>query len=64
MTRPHISLKARVRYDGRVRIFDRRATRDTDLEKIPNPLWRTVSQVLRTKFNTDSSVSNDIPTKP
>jgi hypothetical protein len=46
MSRQTVSLKSRVRYDGRVRTFDRR----TDLEKIPNPLWFTVSQVLRSKF--------------
>jgi hypothetical protein len=45
-----ISLKSRVRYEGRVRTFDRRATRGADLEKIPNPLWYTVGQVLRSKF--------------
>jgi hypothetical protein len=46
MSRQTVSLKSRIRYDGRVRTFDRR----TDLEKIPNPLWFTVSQVLRSKF--------------
>ena len=50
MSRQTVSLKSRVRYDGRVRTFDRRATRDADLEKLPNPLWHTVSQVLRSKF--------------
>jgi hypothetical protein len=46
MSRHTVSLKSRVRYDGRVRTLDRR----TDLEKIPNPLWYTVGQVLRSKF--------------
>jgi len=50
MSRHTISLKSRVRYEGRVRTFDRRATRGADLEKIPDPLWYTVSQVLRSKF--------------
>jgi len=50
MSRQTISLKSRVRYEGRVRTFDRRATRGADLEKIPNPLWHTVGQVLRSKF--------------
>jgi hypothetical protein len=50
MSRQNLSLKSRVRYDGRVRTFDRRATRGADLEKLPNPLWFTVSQVLRSKF--------------
>jgi hypothetical protein len=50
MSRQTVSLKSRVRYDGRVRTFDRRATRDADLENLPNPLWHTVSQVLRSKF--------------
>jgi hypothetical protein len=46
MSRQTISLKSRVRYEGRVRTFDRRG----DLEKLPNPLWRTVSQVLHANF--------------
>lgn len=50
MSRQTVSLKSRVRYDGRVRTFDRRATKDADLENLPNPLWHTVSQVLRSKF--------------
>lgn len=50
MSRQTVSLKSRVRYDGRVRTFDRRATRDADLENLPNPLWHTVSQILRSKF--------------
>ena len=50
MSRHTISLKSRVRYEGRVRTFDRRATRGADIEKIPNPLWHTVSQILRSKF--------------
>ena len=45
-----ISLKSRVRYEGRVRTFDRRATKGADLEKLPDPLWYTVGQVLRSKF--------------
>jgi hypothetical protein len=50
MSRHTISLKTRVRYEGRVRTFDRRATQGADLEKLPDPLWYTVSQVLRSKF--------------
>jgi hypothetical protein len=50
MSRHTISLKSRVRYEGRVRTFDRRATRGADLEKIPNPVWRMVGQILRSKF--------------
>jgi hypothetical protein len=50
MSRHAISLKSRVRYEGRVRTFDRRATKGADLEKIPNPIWHTVGQVLRSKF--------------
>ncbi|MDB4793447.1 hypothetical protein OAG63_00265 [Methylacidiphilales bacterium] len=30
--------------------FDRRAKEDAALEKIPNPIWRTVGVVLRTKM--------------
>lgn len=50
MSRQSIPLKSRVRYEGRVKTFDRRATRGADLEKIPNPIWYTVGQVLRSKF--------------
>jgi hypothetical protein len=50
MSRHTLSLKSRVRYEGRVRTFDRRATRGADVEKLPNPIWYTVGQVLRSKF--------------
>jgi hypothetical protein len=50
MSRHTVSLKSRVRYEGRVRTFDRRATQGADLEKLPNPLWYTVGQVLRSNF--------------
>ena len=50
MSRQFISLKTRVRYEGRVRTFDRRAPHDADLEKLPDPLWYKVTQVLRSKF--------------
>jgi hypothetical protein len=51
MSRQAVSLKSRVRYDGRARTFDRR----TELEKIPNPLWYTVGQVLRSKLRKASN---------
>jgi hypothetical protein len=50
MSRRTISLKSRVRFEGRVKTFDRRPTRGADLEKMPNPLWYTISQVLRSNF--------------
>jgi len=52
MSRPTISipLRTRVRYEGRVKIFDRRPTKGADLEKLPEPIWYTVGQVLRYKF--------------
>jgi len=50
MNRRAIPLKTRVRYEGRVKTFDRRATVGADLEKLPDPVWRTVGQVLRSKF--------------
>ncbi len=43
-----IPLKTRVRYEGRAQTFDRRAS--ADLERLPEPLWYTVGQVLRSKF--------------
>ena len=45
-----IPLKSRVRYDGRVRTFDRRATKGADLEKLPDPIWRMVTLTLQSKF--------------
>ena len=50
MSRHSISLKSRVRYEGLGRTFDRRSIHDADFEKLPNPLWHTVGQVLRSKF--------------
>ena len=50
MSRHTISLRSRVRYEGRVQVIDRRATKGADLEKLPNPVWHTVGQVLRNKF--------------
>jgi hypothetical protein len=41
-----ISLKSRVRYEGRAQIIDRRQ----DLETLPDPIWRTVGLILGTKF--------------
>lgn len=50
MSRRTISLKSRIRYERRAQIFDRRAMQDTALEKIPDPIWRTVGIVLRTRM--------------
>lgn len=50
MSRHTVPLKFRVQFEGRVRTIDRRATKGADLEKLPDPLWYTVSQVLRSKF--------------
>jgi hypothetical protein len=46
MSRQHISLKSRVRYEGRVHVVDRRAPGDAN-EKIPNPIWRLVNRALQ-----------------
>ncbi len=50
MARQHISLKTRVRYDGKAQIIDRRAPSDTLLENVPSPVYRMVTQMLRSKF--------------
>ena len=50
MSRQSISLKSRVRYDGRVTITDRRPNGGADFEKLPNPVWYTIGQVLKSKF--------------
>ena len=50
MSRLTVSLKTRVRFEGRVRTIDRRPTKGADLEKLPNPIWYTIGQVLRSKF--------------
>jgi hypothetical protein len=62
MSRYPISLKSRVRYEGRVTTIDRRATRGADVEKIPDRLWFTVSQILRSKFRKPILVKD--PAKP
>lgn len=48
MSRQSISLKTRVRYEGLARMIDRRPA--SDLEKLPDPIWYTIGQVLRSKF--------------
>ncbi len=52
MSRRRISLKSRVRYEGRAQDFDRRPTQGegSGLEKLPNPVLYMVSQVLRKNF--------------
>ncbi len=50
MSRRTISLKSRVRYEGRAQTFDRRYTISADIDKLPDPIWRTVGSVLRSKF--------------
>jgi len=55
MSRQTLSLKFRVRYEGRAQTFDRRPTIGADLEKLPDPVWRTVGLVLRSKFRDSAS---------
>jgi hypothetical protein len=50
MRRLTISLKSRVRYEGLAQMIDRRPNKGADLEELPNPIWRTVGLVLRSKF--------------
>jgi hypothetical protein len=64
MSRQSISLKARVRYEGRVKTFDRRARQDADLENLPNPIRYTIGQVLRYKFKPILGKKADISTPP
>jgi hypothetical protein len=64
MSRQTISLKSRVRYEGLVRTFDRRAARDADFEKLPNPIRHTVGQVLRSKFRKPVPGNNANKPKP
>ena len=61
MSRRPIPLKSRIRYDGRVKTFDRRAKIGADLEKLPNPIWRTVTLALRGKFH---PMAKGDPAKP
>ncbi len=53
MSRHTISLKTRVRYEGRAQIFDRSATIG-DFDKLPDPIWHTVGHLLRSKFKTST----------
>jgi hypothetical protein len=57
MRRRIISLKTRVRYEGRAQVFDRRATVGADLEKLPNPIWNVVSFALLSKFRKSASTT-------
>jgi hypothetical protein len=50
MSHQFVSLKCRVRYEGRVRTFDRRATKGADLERLPDPVWYGVAQSVRSKL--------------
>jgi hypothetical protein len=50
MSRQIISLKSRVRYEGRAQVFDRRATVGADLEKLPDPVWHVVGLALGGPF--------------
>ena len=58
MSRRTISLKSIVRYEGRSHTTDRRS----DLAVLPNPIWYTVGQVLRSKFR--KRVPGDQAPKP
>lgn len=60
MSRQSISLKSRVRYEGRVKTIDRRATKGADLEKIPNPVWYTVGRALRSHFSKQLLIDNGV----
>jgi len=61
MSRSTISLKSRVRYEGRVQTFDRRSKEDAALEKIPDPIWRMVNVVLRTRMRDASKGATPPP---
>jgi len=50
MSRHTLSLRTRVRYEGRAQTIDRRATKGADLERLPNPLWYMIGQALHRKF--------------
>ena len=49
MSRRIIPLKTRVRYEGRAKVFDRRATVGADLEKLPDPISYMIGFALRGK---------------
>jgi hypothetical protein len=51
MSRPALSLKTRVRYEGLAQMFDRRPNHGVDLDRLPDPMWYTVGHILRKKFN-------------
>lgn len=57
MSRRIIPLKSRVRYEGRARTFDRRATIGADLDKLPDPIWRVIGLALRSKFKDGASAA-------
>jgi hypothetical protein len=49
MSRHAISLKSRVRYEGRAQDFDRRASIG-NVDKLPDPMCRMIGMMLRSKF--------------
>lgn len=50
MSRFAMTLKSRVRYEGLARTTDRRPNQGADFEKLPDPIWYIMGQVLRSKF--------------
>jgi len=57
-----IPLKSRIRYEGRVQTIDRRSKEDAAFEKIPDPIWRIVGVVLRTRLR-DAAKQSSGPTQ-
>lgn len=41
-----LPLKARVIYDGRVQIIDRRPDQGLEMEKLPDRIWHTIGMVM------------------
>jgi hypothetical protein len=58
MSRRIIPLKTRVRYEGRAKVFDRRATVGADLEKLPDPIWYMVGFALRGNFRGSAAAAS------
>ncbi len=46
MDRSNLSLKFRVRYEGLVQTFDRRALKDIEADSLDSPIHRIVAQML------------------
>jgi hypothetical protein len=64
MDRSNLSLKFRVRYEGLVQTFDRRAVKDIEADSLDSPIHRIVAQMLSRRKKVARSVKKATPVQP